>query len=271
VNIVISKLLLASSALLAASGNAAPAKADSKADRPAIVLVHGAWQTGDAWLPVAGRLRADGYRVITVNLPGRVGTPLTSSAVSLDLYRDTVIKAISAERRPVVLVGHSFGGVTISNVAESIPERIKTLVYVAAFVPRDGVSLLDMAKTDAGSLLPPHLHVDSAAGMVSVDAASRAAMFANDGTADQQALASAISVDEPLAPLATPIHLTKDRSGKADRVYIKTLRDQAVSPAFQDAMIAASSVRLTLTLSNGHSPFLTNPTGLATAIEEAAR
>ncbi|WP_342344920.1 alpha/beta fold hydrolase [Sphingomonas sp. CFBP 13603] len=110
------------------------------------------------------------------------------------LYRDTVITAIGAERNPVVLVGHSFGGITISNVAETIPERIKTLVYVAAFLPRDGVSLLDMAKTDAGSLVVPHLHVDSAAGVMRLDAAGTA-LFAQDGTVEQQALVAASSAD----------------------------------------------------------------------------
>lgn len=250
---------------------AAHAKDGIDADRPAIVLVHGAFQTADAWGSVVNRLRADGHRVITVNLPGRTGAPLAPSATSLTLYRDTVIKAISAERRPVVLVGHSFGGVTISNVAESVPERIKTLVYVAAFLPRDGASLLDMAKTDAGSLLGPQLKFDADAGLVRVDAASRGAMFANDGTAEQQAWAAANAVDEPLTPLATPLHVTPARSGKADRVYIKTMRDQAVSPAFQDSMIAAGNVRLTLSLDTGHLPYLTNPDGLATAIEEAVK
>jgi hypothetical protein len=92
-------------------------------------------------------------------------------------------------------------------------------------------------------------------------------MFDNDGTVDQQAMASGNSIDEALGPLATRVHLTKDRSGKADRVYIKTLRDQAVSPAFQNAVIAASGVRLTLTVDTGHLPFLTDPAALATALE----
>ncbi len=269
-NIPLFKLLMASAALMVTGSNAASAKENSVAEHPTIVLVHGAWQTGDAWLPVADRLRGDGYRVITVNLPGRAGTPLAASAASLALYRDTVITAIGAERNPVVLVGHSFGGITISNVAETIPERIKTLVYVAAFLPRDGVSLLDMAKTDADSLVVPHLHVDSAAGVMRLDAAG-AALFAQDGTVEQQASVAASSADEPLGPLATPVHLTQARFGKADRVYIKTLRDQAISPAFQDAMIAAGRVRLTLKVDTGHLPALTNPAGLTTAIETAAK
>lgn len=270
-NIGIFRLALAAVTVSVISSNAVSARIPVTADRPAVVLVHGAWQTGTAWWAVKSRLRADGYRVITVNLPGRPGAPLAASAVSLALYRDTVIKAIKQERRPVVLVGHSFGGVTISNVAESVPERIKTLVYVAAFLPQNGMSLLDMAKADRGSLLPPHLKFDAARGVVSIDAAIGGGMFANDGTARQQASAAAHAVDEPLAPLATPVKLTAERFGKADRVYIKTLRDRAVSPTFQDMMIASGGVRLVIKLDTGHLPYLTNPGGLAAAIERAAR
>jgi hypothetical protein len=77
-------------------------------------------------------------------------------------------------------------------------------------------------------------------------------------------------LDEPLAPLATPVSVTDDRFGRIDKVYVRTAMDQVISPAFQDRMLAATPVRKTVTLQTGHLPFLTDPDGLATAIIGAA-
>jgi alpha-beta hydrolase superfamily lysophospholipase len=74
-------------------------------------------------------LQADGYHVINVDLPGRPSNPIAPNLVSVDVYRDTVLKAISGETRPVVLVGHSFGGIPLSTVGEATPAKVKTLVY----------------------------------------------------------------------------------------------------------------------------------------------
>src|ERR1700744_129133 len=76
-----------------------------------------------------------------IGAPGRPGAPMSPAEVSLDLYRDTILKALAKTTHPAALVGHSFGGITISAVAEAAPERVKTLVYVAAYLPQDGDSL----------------------------------------------------------------------------------------------------------------------------------
>ncbi|MBB3820821.1 alpha/beta fold hydrolase [Xanthomonas cannabis] len=241
------------------------------APRPTIVLVHGAWETAAIWRPVAGQLRAHGYRVIAVNLPGRPGASQAAEAISLAAYRDTVLAAIKDETAPVVLVGHSFGGVTVTNVAEAAPARIKTLVYLAAFVPQDGRTLLALAQADTGSQLPPHLALDKSRGVMSVETSARAEVFANDATAAQRAEVPAMLVDEPVQPMMTPVQLTSARSGSVDRVYIRTLQDKALSPAFQSQMIAAAPMRMTIDLDTGHSPFLTAPTALVAAIEQVAQ
>lgn len=237
---------------------------------PTIVLVHGAWETSAIWRPVAGQLRAHGYRVIAVNLPGRPGAAQAPEAISLDAYRDTVLAAIAGERAPVVLVGHSFGGITVTNVAEAAPEKIKTLVYLAAFVPQDGRTLLALAQADTASKMPPYLTVNTHKKAMSVEASARGELFANDATTAQQARMQHMIVDEPLQPMMTPVHLTARSSG-VDRVYIRTLQDKALSPAFQSRTIAAAPMRMTIDLDTGHSPFLTAPGALVAAIEQAAQ
>jgi hypothetical protein len=78
-------------------------------------------------------------------------------------------------------------------------------------------------------------------------------------------------LDEPLGPIATPVHLSAARFGTVDKVYIHTARDQVVSPYLQQKMVAATPVRLELTLNTGHTPFLTDVRGLVADIEQAAK
>jgi pimeloyl-ACP methyl ester carboxylesterase len=171
----------------------------------------------------------------------------------------------------VVLVGHSFAGITISNVSEAAPEKIKTLVYVAAYLPKDGDSLLKLAQTDRDSKLGEHLKPDEANGVLTVDRAFSADIFLNDGPAPLREIFPSLVIDEPLVPLATPVHLTAARFGKVDKAYIRTSKDQVISPYLQSAMLADAPVRLTQTLDTGHLALLVDPQGLAKAIEKAAQ
>lgn len=112
------------------------------AEKPEIVLVHGAFEDSGVWKGVEAGLRKDGYQTLAINLPGRAGNPLSPAQASLSAYSNAVLAGLAHEHRPVVLVGHSFGGIVISQVAEAVPEKVKTLVYVAAYLPRDEVAFL---------------------------------------------------------------------------------------------------------------------------------
>jgi pimeloyl-ACP methyl ester carboxylesterase len=260
--------LLAGAAALAMTVIAGGASAATK---PAIVLVHGAWEDSNVWGEITPRLQHDGYRVVVVSLPGRPSSPLAPDKVSLDLYRDTVLKAADTVPGPVVLVGHSFGGFPISAAAQSDPAKIKTLVYVAAYLPKDGQSLLDLGNGDHDSKIGPALQVKKDQGIISIAYASRADLFASDGPPALKEAIPSLIVDEPLAPLATPIHLTADQFGRVDKVYVHTANDVVVSPWLQAQMVAATPVRLEVTIQSGHTPFLTQPDALVAAIEQAAR
>ncbi|MCK1446709.1 alpha/beta fold hydrolase [Bradyrhizobium sp. 48] len=261
------KIYGALSCLFLATMSALPAMGK---DRPAIVLVHGAWETATVWSEVAAGLKRDGYKVHTIELPGRPGNELPIQKVTFDGYREAVSSAIAHEKEPVVLVGHSFGGFVISAEAEAQPKRIKTLVYVAAYLPQDGQSLLGLATTDPGSKAGAALVIEKEKGLAAIKYDSRGGLFANDAPAEVAGAVAIGIVDEPLAPLATPVHLSKEKFGSVDKVYIHTARDQVVSPPFQAAMVKATPVRLELSVDTGHTPFITNPPALIAAIEKAA-
>jgi len=107
------------------------------------VIVHGAWSGGWAWGAVARALRAAGHEAFTPTLTGlgeRVH--LASPEIDLDTHIMDVVNVLRFEAlASVVLVGHSYGGMVITGVAERVPERIRRLVYLDAFVPRDGESV----------------------------------------------------------------------------------------------------------------------------------
>lgn len=110
------------------------------------VLVHGAWHDGRSWNRVAPLLTAEGHRVFAPSLTGHgEKVHLLSPEVGLTTHTDDVIGLILEHAlNDVVLVGHSYAGMVISNVANHVPERISSLVYVDAMVPTHGENAIDV-------------------------------------------------------------------------------------------------------------------------------
>ncbi len=201
--------------------------------------------------------------------PGQSGRPYK---VSLDLYRDVVVKALGTTKQPAVVVGHSFGGIVISAAAEKAPRKIKTLVYLAAYLPKNGDSLVSMAQQDKDAKIGPHLQIQKDKGIASIEYSARADLFANGGPEGLRKAIPNEIIDEPPAPLATPVKLTAARFGKVDKAYIHTALDQVISPRLPGADGRRySGAGSSTTLQTGHTPFLTDPDDLATDIEKAAK
>jgi len=223
------------------------------------LLIHGAWHGGWCWHKVLPRLEKLGHRVLAPDLPslGRDRTPV--NRVSLPLWRDFICNIIDAQPEPVILVGHSRGGIVISEVAEHRPDRIRTLVYLSAFLPRDGESLFDLAAHAVGSEVPPNMVMsEDKSSSVVRDEALRSAFY-GECSDDDFALARLCLQPEPTLPLATPVHLTDGNFGRVPRVYIACLRDRAVTPPFQQKMLAATPCKRVLTIDTDHSPFFSRP------------
>jgi len=110
------------------------------------VLVHGAWHGSWCWKHVRQRLQAEGHQVFTPTLTG-VGerSHLLTPSVNLDTHIEDIINLILWEElSQVVLCGHSYGGCVITGVADRVPDRIETLIYLDAFVPENGQCLFDL-------------------------------------------------------------------------------------------------------------------------------
>jgi len=237
-------------------------KANNK-NSSTIVLVHGAWSDATAWQAVVPLLKAQGHEVIAVNLPGHGSDTTSFAKIGLQTYVDAVKNAIG-DRKNVILVGHSMAGLVISEVAEQIPGQIKELVYLAAYLPQNGESLLSLAKQDADSHVGKYLQIDQANGSANVAKDGVIDVFAADAPAQIGEYLTNNIKPEPLAPLATPVTLTDGNFGSVKKVYIHTTEDHAVSLALQNTMVKNNGhISKEYSLPSSHTPFISMPDKLA--------
>lgn len=258
--------LLSCSLLLVACSDSDDGAAANLEDAP-IVLVHGAWQDGSTWSAVQQELEADGRSVSAVTLPGRDGDAAGSQ--SLAGYRDAVITEVESYDEPVILVGHSFGGITISAVAEAVPDRVASLVYVAAFLPQDGDSLSSLAENDHISVLAEdgNLNFSEDFSLATIPEDRFADIFCPDCQGGDREAVTASAISEPAAPLAEPVSLTADNFGSVAKTYVLTSQDIVVGTQLQVSMAADSAVDELLVLNTGHAPYVTASVELADLID----
>ena len=234
------------------------------------VIVHGAFQGPSAWLRVKAGLENQGQKVILIQLAGHEKDQTDPSKITMDVYRDQVVEAINGVSGKVILVGHSLGGMVISAVAEKIPAKIERLVYVAAYVPASGQSLIDLAKTDPGSLLSPALSMPTPYTLdVQHDKITN--IFIQDGTdAEKNQVLTNYKV-EPGQPFGQPVTLTSANYGTVDKYYIHTQQDHAISPDLQNRMVAAAGIKFVYQLNTSHSPFISKPDSVTTLLIRIAK
>lgn len=223
------------------------------------VLVHGAWQAPYVWDAVRTDLENRGNKVIIVELPGHGSDNSLTHTLTLDVYANKVIDAITPIQEKVILVGHSMGGMVVSQVAERIPNKISKLVYIGAFLPKNGQSLTDLAFSDPDSKLGPNL-IESADHLtLDVQQAELINLFIADGSkAAKQSVRDNYRA-EPSIPLTNPAVLTNEAFGSVEKVYIKTLQDVVISTGLQDRMIHDAGIKTVYEVNTSHSPFLSQP------------
>jgi pimeloyl-ACP methyl ester carboxylesterase len=227
------------------------------------VLIAGAWHGAWCWQKIVPLLEAQGHRVRTPDLPATGADTTDRATVTLEIWARFVADTIAAEPEPVVLVGHSRGGLVISRSAELIPERIRRLVYVSGYLLPAGASLAESARGDEESLVPPNMIAARGGVTCSLrDSVIRDALFGLCSDADYE-FALARMRPEPLKPLVTPLRITPDRYGRVPRTYIECSQDRTITLGAQRRMQAVLPCDPVLTLAADHSPFFSQPAALA--------
>lgn len=275
------------------------------------VLVHGAWHSHRTWDALVPELTARGFDAVTLDLPGAganaatpasfgrrpldpaaFGTePSPNAGVTQAERTDAVIAAVeqaaAGGNGQVVLVGHSLGGLTISHVAEAVPDRLRAVVYLTAFLLPSGTVAGEMIghETMAAAEVPALFMADpEQVGALRLDVAStdpeylagvRSAFYAD--LSDEQ-FAEAIThlhCDEPAQVAGVPSPITAERFGTVERHYIRCAQDRAIVAEGQDLMIALVDEQLGSTtmvhrMNTSHSPFHSDPAGLADILASIA-
>jgi pimeloyl-ACP methyl ester carboxylesterase len=227
--------------------------------RATYVLIHGAWHGAWCWEKVMPLIKAAGHTVIAPDLPGhgRDKTPIPE--VTLKAYVQRVCEAVNTQTEPVILVGHSMAGVVITQAAEDCPDRIKMLVYLCAYLPRNGESLFDLLQQDNESLSVQNRVLSDDKSYITIRDDAIKEVFYADCSDDDVERARTLLRPQATVPTREPVHTTDKNFGRLSRVYIETLRDRAISPSLQRQMVAASPCQKVITMDTSHSPFFSAP------------
>lgn len=277
-----------------------------------IVLVHGAWHNAETWKEILPRLRAEGLIAEALDLPGAGANALapktynqrpldpaafatepSPNAKTSQQERTAAVMALVdkvAEKtgRPVVLVGHSMGGVTVSQVAEAAPEKIAAAVYLTAFMLPTGMpagAMIADNETMSDSLVKTLLMADpQKVGALRLDPRSedatyrgrmKATFYGDVSDAQFEAAAENLHPDEPASVAGVPSPITPESFGTVQRHYIHCTEDRAIVMEGQQKMVALvdaamPSPTIQHTLVASHSPFLSIPDDLAAILAKIA-
>lgn len=225
-----------------------------------LILIHGGAHGAWCWEPVISPLRAAGHDVQAVDLPGRGGSAAGGPGVTLEDWVGTVSAAVDRADSPPVLVAHSMGGLSASQLAERRGGDIARIVYVCAVVPADGgagLPTLQQAGAECALLVPGALIPTADGSTLSVAPEhARIAFYQACPEPDVQAALSRLCAEWVL-PMATPLRLGTGFAS-VPKHYIGATKDRAVPPSFQ-RMLAERCGAQFLAIDADHSPFYSAP------------
>src|SRR6266404_963433 len=244
---------------LRAQSSAAPAKRRSGSTgaataKPTIVLVHGAFADGTGWQRVIPTLQRDGYEVIAVQ------NPLASLAGDVE----TTKRVIDAQKGPVVLVGHSYGGAVITGAAAG-SSNVKALVYLAAFAPEAGEPVGAFGEkypVDLNSALKP-----DSAGFLYVDRARFHELFCADVPATEARVAAA--TQKPIHNSAFGASVPQAAWKNIPSWYLVSQDDRAINPELERFYAKRMNAK-TSEVKASHVAFISHPDVVVRLIEPAA-
>ena len=224
-------------------------------DKPvSIVLVHGGFVDGSGWQGVHEALLNNGYDVIVAQNP------------TLSLADDVAVtkRAIAAARHPVVLVGHSYGGVVITEAGND--PKVSSLAYIAAFAPDAGESVETLiANPPPGAAVPPILPPQE--GFLMLDKAKFADSFAADVDPSTARFMADSQVPWGVEALAGKVTVPAWKSKPS--FYLVASDDRMIPPPAQRAMAERAGAKVTET-SGSHAVYVSKPAEVARLIEQAA-
>jgi pimeloyl-ACP methyl ester carboxylesterase len=231
------------------------------------ILVHGAWHGGWCWSHVVPRLEALGHRVEAPDLPSHGADPRPAVGVTLEDYASSVRALVDDAPEPVVLVGHSMGGLVIGRVSELVPGKVALGIYVTAILPDlDGAPLVPVASAPLRKNLVPSEDQST----IEFAASGAREVFYGQCTDEDVAFALERLCPQSSSVLARSPMLTASGFGGVPRIYIECLQDQALTLESQREMVRRTGCQGVRSIDTDHSPFFSAPDELVSILHEAA-
>lgn len=233
------------------------------------VLVHGAFHGAWSWAELAQELRNAGHTVLTPDLPGAGEDTTPLGEVTLASATERVLEALRSLDEPAILVGHSMGGVVITQAAAIEPTRISRLIYLTAFRPVDGESLLDLTNLPEGADdgVQANITITDDPPVAIFDRNKANFVFYHDVAPDVAERATARLAPQPLSVFATPVDLIDAELPPVE--YVICTEDNAIPPKLQRLM-AERNPAMVHELAASHSPFYSRPDDVLRLLTEAA-
>jgi pimeloyl-ACP methyl ester carboxylesterase len=235
-----------------------------------IILVHSAWLGAWQWQGVKKILIDSGYEVITPDLPGHGENKHSDSTIKMEDYVNSILKIIDAQEEPVVLLGHSFNGITVSRVAELRPKKVKKLIYLTAFLVPNGASFFKAVQGVKGSVAVDNFYLSDDQSFAFVKENKIHQAFAQDVKDEDFEKAKVFIVPEPAAPLGYELEVSETNFGSVPKYYIECTLDNAIPIDVQRAMYK-NNVKQSFSIEAGHTPNFSQPEKLAEIINQITK
>lgn len=234
------------------------------------VLVHGAFGGAHVWERVIPGLQAAGHTAEAIDLPGSGADRTPVAEVTLRRYAERVGEALAAGP-PAVLVGHSMGGMAITQAAALRPDLPAGLIYVAAFLPAEGESLIDLThRPEAGEdQVQANLVVRGDPPVATLTPEGARLAICQLATDEQAAWAQERRGGQPVMPFTQPFTLEgadRDAFAALPRAYVIALQDRAIWPELQRFMATRAGCDPVREIDTDHSVWVTAPDELVAAL-----
>jgi pimeloyl-ACP methyl ester carboxylesterase len=235
--------------------------------RRTFVLVHGAWHGGWCWRAVAEMLRAAGHRVFTPTQTG-LGerAHLLSRETTLDVFIEDIAQVLHFEQlEDVVLVGHSFGGIAISGVADRMPERLRQLVYLDSLILQHGQTALGQVPPDVAAARVQAAQESSGGLSLPAPPATAFGLLRDE---DIAAVGPRLT-PHPMATYTSPLRLKHELANGVARTYIVCTQPGYATLARSRDLARALGWPLR-EIATGHDAMVSAPAELAAMLTDIA-
>jgi pimeloyl-ACP methyl ester carboxylesterase len=239
------------------------------------LLVHGAMGGAWVWKRVIPGLEAAGHTAEAIDLPGQGADETPLAEITLYRYAEAVCDALAAGP-PAILTGHSMGGMVVTQAAARRPELVERLVYVSAFCPQPGQSLIEITQLPeaAGDSVQANITVEGDPPVATMAPEAAPEALYHCCTPEQIAWAMPQRGSQPVIPFTQPFEGPDEGAGDAfaalPRAYISCLQDRAIRPPIQKVMYTAAACDPVLKIDTDHSPWLSRTDELVAALVQIA-